>query len=360
MRIEDVASREVLTQNLQKTVEIEIKTKKGIANSIAPINKNGIYRIRSLAAEELIKKFLEIKRYFVNQTFDDIHEVDNFLHDIDISIDFREIGGNLAFAISSAFLKAFAQWEGIEVFEYLTKQPQIPVPLLVVSDKKKTETDFKELMLFPVQEKIFSKSIMRLVDVANKLELNKNMTNEKILRNLASFTTKNALHLGINFGAGDIWNGRRYTYSTGENLITQEQLLLVQDVARNYPLGYIEDPFHENDFISFATLTHRLSTRLVVGNELYSNNFERFKTGIELKSTNGINISPTQMGTITDVISMVKEAKKHKIATVITGEIDDRLISDLAVGLKFDYIKLGVDSISANRVNELIRIENKI
>jgi len=360
MRIEDINIREVLTTNLQKTVEVEIKTKKGISHSIAPINKNGIYRIRSLSFEEMTKKFLEIKRHFVNQTFDDIKEVDRFLHTLDISVDFREIGGNLAFAISTAFLKAFARWDGIKVFEYLSKKPHLPAPICVMADKKKTETDFKELMVYPVQQKMFSKAVMKIVDVYDKLEFDKNMTNEKVLRAIADVTTKNSLQLGINFGAGDMWNSRRYTYSTGENLIPQEQLLLVQDIAKNYPVGYIEDPFHEDDFISFATLTHRMPTRLVVGNELYSNNHERFKTGIELKSASGINISPSRMGTISDILDLVEKAKEHKVTAIISCEMDDKLISNLAVGIGFDYIKLGMDSTSVNRMNELIRMESKL
>lgn len=360
MRIEDINVREAFTTKLEKTVEVEIKTKKGVMHSLVPVNKNGIYRIRSLPVEDCVENFLEIKRHFVNQTFDDVEEVDKFLHTLDISVDFREIGGNLAFAISSAFLKSFAQWEGIKVFEYLSEKPQVPVPIGVVADKKKAETDFKELMLYPVQQKIFSKSIMRMVDVYRKLEFDRNMTNEKVLKALANVTTKNSFQIGINFGAGDLWNTRRYTYSTGENLMPQEQLLLVQDIAKNYPVGYIEDPFHEDDFVSFATLTHRLATRLVVGNELYSNNSERFKRGIELKSTSGIIVSPTRIGTVTDIASMVKKAKEHKILAVMSGEIDDKLISDLAVGLGFDYIKLGMDGASINRMNELIRIENRL
>ncbi len=360
MRVEDINIREALTINLQKTVEVEIKTKKGIVHSIAPVNKNGIYRIRSLSAEEIVKKFLEIKRHFVNQAFDDIQEVDRFLHTIDISVDFREIGGNLAFAISSAFLKAFAKWEGIKIHEYLLKEnPEVPVPLCVITDKIKTQTDFKEYLLYPVQQKVFSKSIMRLVDVWKEFEFNTGMTNEKVLKTLASVTSKNALQIGINFGGPDIWNSRRYTYSTGENLMSQEQLLLIQDIITNNPIGYIENPFHEDEFVLSATLTHRIPTRLVVGNELYSNNFERFRRGLELKATNSVNISPTQMGTITDVMKMAGEAEKNKIATIITGEIDDSLISNLSVGLEFDYIKLGMDSVSVNRMNELIRIENK-
>ncbi|MBI2005230.1 MAG: hypothetical protein HYS80_00510, partial [Candidatus Aenigmarchaeota archaeon] len=362
MRIEDITFREVLTPKLQRTIEIEIKTRKGIAHSPIPVNKNGIYRIYSLPVEDAIKKFLEIKRHFINQTFDDVHEIDTFLHTIDISVDFREIGGNLAFAISSAFLKAYVKWEGVKVYEYLSKsKAELPVPLCIMADKEKTKTDFKEFLLYPVQQRIFSKSIVKLVGAYNALKLHfgqDSLTYDKILKTLSGITTKNSLQIGVNLGATDIWNDRKYAYNTGENLNSQEQLILIQDIAKNYPVGYVEDPFHEDDFVMSATLTHRLPTRLVVGNELYSNNFGRFKRGIELKATSGMTITPTQLGTISDVINLVKEAKRHKIATIISDKIDDSLISNLAAGLKFDYIKLGMGSLSANRINELIRIEN--
>lgn len=357
MRIEDINIRQTLTPKLQKTLEIEIKTKRGTSHSIAPVHKNGIYRIRSLPLESLTKKFLEIKRHFVNQAFENMRDVDDFLHNLDISVDFRELGGNLAFAISSAFLKSFAKWEGIKVYEYLLKgKPEIPVPLCTIT---KDHSDFKEFLLYPVQQKIFSRSIMKLVDVHRELKLDGNLTHDRTLKALSTVTTKNSLEIGINFHATTIWNDRKYSYSTGENLNPQEQLRLVQDIASNYPVGYLEDPFHEEDFVLFATLTHRLPTRLVTGNDIYSNNFDRFKRGIELKATNGITIDPTQMGTITDLANLVKEAEKNKITRIISSGIDDGLVSGLAVGLKFNYIKLAMDSVSVNRMNELIRIENQ-
>ncbi len=351
--------QEVLTSNLQKTIEVEIKTKKGLVHSLVPLNKNGKYKIRSLPVDELIKKFLEIKRHFVNQTFDDIQEVDKFLHTIDVSVDFREIGGNLAFGISSTFLKAFAQWENKKIFEYLSNKTELPLPLVVIADKEKTETDFKEFLLYPIQRKSFSQSVIKIMNLCNQLDVNKNLTINKILKMLSPVATKNSFKIGINFGASDLWNDRRYAYGS-ENLTPQEQLLFVQDIISHYPVDYIEDPFHEDDFVLFSTLTHRIPTRLVIGNKLYSNNFERFKRGIELKSTSAINISPTQMGTITDVVNLVEEARKNKISIVLSCETDDKLFSHLAVGLGFDYIKLGMDSISVNSINGLFRIENQI
>ncbi len=361
MHIEDISLREVLSENFEKTFEIEIKTKKGSVRSIAPVNKNGIYRIHSLPIERAIQKFNDLKRQFTNNSFTNIHDVDDLLHSIDISVDFREIGGNLSFAISSAFLKAFAKMEDTPIYNIISKGTlEMPSPVFIVTNNKHTQTDFKEYMLYSIGQKKFSENVMKIINVTHQLKFNKHMTNEKVLGNIASITTKNALQMGINFGGSDMWNGRKYVYSTGENLPSQEQLYLIQEIARNYPIGYIEDPFHENDFVLFSTLTHRMTTRWVSGNELYANNFNRLKRGIELKATNAITVSPNLVGTITDLMKIVKEAKSHKISTVLSCNGDTTLIENLAVGLRFDSIKLEMNHPCRDIINGLIRIETKL
>ena len=59
MRVEDINILEIVGSDLQKTIEIEVKTPKGIVHSSAPINKNGIYRLRSHDAEEMIRNSLK-------------------------------------------------------------------------------------------------------------------------------------------------------------------------------------------------------------------------------------------------------------------------------------------------------------
>lgn len=353
MRVEDFNIREIIAPNLNKTVEVEIKTKKGVVSSPVPLNRNGIYKIRSLPVDDIASKFLEIKRHFVNQAFDNVEDVDNFLKKLDVSVDFREIGGNLAFAISSAFLKSFAQWNDTEVHQYISKQNSMPIPLSLATKGKKP-IDIKEFLLYPIQQKSFTESIVKLTRIQKNMDVHGTL--EDNLKELSKFS-KDGIETGINFEASRIWFDRKYIY-TGETLSTQEQLMFVQDIASRYPVGYIEDPFYEDDYILFSTLTHRVPTRLVVGYDIYSNNIDRFKKGVELKTTSGINIKPNRMGTITDVINLVKEAKKNRIKTVISSGFDTNLTAQLAVGLNFDYIKLNL----ANPLtaNELIRIEDRL
>lgn len=356
MRIEDISVREVV-QGKEKTIEIEVKTKKGITNAIAPLYKNSIYKPRCLSPVEAVTKFLEIKRHFINKTFDDIAEVDNFLKTIDISADFRYIGGNLAFAISSAMLKAFAKWEDMKICEYLSKRkPEIPQPLVIVDN---VNTEFKEFLLYSNKEKIFTKNIEKLLDVHKKISgLGKNI--HDVLKTLSKFTTKYELEIGINVGATKLWNEKKYVYNTGEKMNSQEQLIFIQDMLNTYPIGYIEDPFHDEDFVTFSVLTRRLPTRTVTGGDLYANNFERLKYGIELKATSGVNLKPNEMGTISEFIKFVREAKKNKISITICANGSDNLIAHLSAGLQCDYIKLAFDEVSINQINELIRIEEKL
>ena len=64
-----------------------------------------------------------------------------------------------------------------------------------------------------------------------------------------------------------------------------------------------------------------------------------------------------------DVIKVVQEAMRNGVKTIVShrsGETDDVLISHLAAGLKCDYIKLGIAGERIVKINEMIRIEDKI
>jgi enolase len=139
-------------------------------------------------------------------------------------------------------------------------------------------------------------------------------------------------------------------------------LNFVTDLAKRFPIVYVEDPFEEDDFVSHSTLTHRLSDRniLVCGDDLYATNPYRLQKGIEYKSTNAVIVKPNQAGTITDTFKFVEEAKKNGLKTVVShrsGETEDTLICHLAVGLACDYVKLGISGERTTKINEMIRIE---
>ncbi len=384
MKVKDLRIREILATNAEKTIEVELETEKGLVRSSVPMGTSkGSYEAISLPSSEVINKFLIIKRYFTTQDFLDLEEVDYTLREIDKTENFKYIGANLALAISSAFLKAFALNEGKEVFEYLLKgKPEMPKPVCNVVGGWKGQCDIQEFLLLPVHQTSFKNSIEKiafsykqiaklLVDKDPTFNFARNLESawvtklniEKILDLVKKVAEENLLKIGIDMAASQLWDGNFYFYkNSGLKFNKVEQLSFVEDLVKRYPIFYIEDPFHEDDFVSFSVLLHRLSQKLVVGDDLIATNLKRFKKALEHKSVNGIIVKPNQVGTISDVIKLVEEAKKNKVSCIVShrsGETEDTLISHLAVGLNCEYIKLGIGGERTVKINELIRIEEK-
>ena len=181
---------------------------------------------------------------------------------------------------------------------------------------------------------------------------------------LAAVAKERNLKMGLDVAASSLWDGRAYIYQFNK-MIRTEQLDYMADLAQRYPIVYIEDPFEEDDFVSFGALTHRVGGDgvLVCGDDLYVTNIKRLKIGIEQKSTNAVLVKPNQIGTITDTINFVEEAKKAGMKIVMShrsGETEDTLICHLAVGLGCEYVKFGISGERATKINELIRLEDKL
>jgi enolase len=382
MKVRKLNIREIFATNSEKTIEVELQTVKGIVRSSVPIGTSrSKYEVRYLPVTDVIRKFLLIRRQFV-QDFANQEEVDNSLRTIDNSVDFRDIGGNLALAVSSAFLRAFALENDQEVFEMLGK-PAMPKPICNVLGGWKGTSDIQEFLLLPLHQKSFRDSMTKIIqaylqlgsklrekdpsfayaknmesgwvsslDLYESLDILKNVANEYLMK------------IGLDFAASQLWNGEHYVYKRlGKKFSRPEQISLVEDLTRKYPILYIEDPFHEDDFLAFSVLNHRLKQRILCGDDIFSTNPARLKAGIEEKVANAMIIKPNQVGTITDVVNTIKEADKNSLITVMShrsGETEDNLICHLAVGLGCDYIKIGASGERTVKINEMMRIEEKI
>jgi len=383
--------REILATDSNKTIEIEIDTSKGTVRSSVPIGTSkGKYEAKYLPTQDAITKFLLLKRHFTNEDFTDQADVDSLLRIIDKTEDFHEIGGNLAIGISSAFLKAFAQESGMEVYEYLSAtqkiKPLMPRPIcnIIGGGKHAGRIDIQEFHFIPVHQRSFAESIMKIANAyrteGKKLKKDdptftfsknieaawtSNLSFEEILNLMAKVANEHLLKMGLDFAASSLWDGNRYyVYRYANDMLnTSEQIALVKELMRNYPIIYVEDPFHEDDFESFSVLSQEVTGRLVCGDDLYTTNLKRLQIGKSFAATNAVVIKPNQVGTITDMIKFVEEAKNSKMITIIShrsSDTEDTLISHLAVGLGCDYIKLGISGDRVSKINEMIRIEEKI
>jgi len=383
--------REIFATNSQKTIEVELQTVKGVVRTSVPFGTSaGRHEAKTFAAEDAVSKFMIVRRYFTNTEFVDQQDVDLQLRTVDKTPDFREIGGNLALAISSAFFKAFALENNTELFQHasvISKQTSnMPKPIcnIIGGGKHSGKTDVQEILFLPVHQNSFAESMSTIAKAYLEVgrELGKidptfnfskniesawttNLVFEQVMKILSFVAKKSLLKLGIDFAASSLWDGKQYyVYRYGNKLLSRmDQIKFIRELAARYPIFYVEDPMNEDDFQGFSMLTHELQNKITAGDDLYATNLERFKAGIELKASNGIIVKPNQVGTITDVMKVVEEAKKNRIVTIIShrsGETEDTLLCHLAVGLGCDYIKLGTSGERTAKINEMMRIEERL
>lgn len=389
LKVKKIRVRKILATNSKFTIEVEIETEKGKVRASIPYGTSkGKFEAKVIEVDKAIFILKKIKKYFEENEFEDQKDVDRTLRIIDKTDSFKEIGGNTALAISSAFLKAFGLENSLPVYEYLSQvyrtKIQIPKPLanVIGGGKHGGGTDFQEFLLFPIHQETFYSSVEHLTrdywEIGKKLKkedplfmFGRNLESawvtslrlKKILEVLSEFCDEN-WRIGIDVAASSFWDGKYYIYKKeGMKLNKEEQLSFISNLLRIFPIYYVEDPFEENDFVSFSVLTSLFPQKLVCGDDLYVTNIKRLKSGLEIKSTNSVIVKPTQIGTITDVAEFVKFAKKNGLKCIIShrsAETEDNLLSHLAVGLGCDYVKIGIAGERVIKHNELIRIEEEI
>lgn len=157
-----------------------------------------------------------------------------------------------------------------------------------------------------------------------------------------------------------------YFWKTQTLKTTEEMVSYLEYLCDKYPIVSIEDGCAENDFEGWQLLTQKLGNRVkLVGDDLFVTNVQRLKKGVDLKIANSILIKPNQIGTLSQTMQTVNCAKKNNYGTIIShrsGETEDTVIADIAVGLNAGQIKIGAPC-RTDRVakyNQLIRIEEEL
>lgn len=164
--------------------------------------------------------------------------------------------------------------------------------------------------------------------------------------------------------ASQFYKRGKYVYHhLGKKYTPKEQLDFVEHLAKAYKLYFIEDPFHENDYLGFASLTKKVPG-LICGDDLFATNSKRLTDGAKKNAANSIIIKPDQIGTVSKTLVTVETAKRLKYKTIVShrsGETSDSFIADLAVATESPLIKCGVSGGErVVKLNRLIEIWNGI
>ena len=383
VKIKSVNSKSILDSRGDKTVFISIKTNVGSFSASAPNGKSiGKHEAKSYKKnlENDIKTIIKFSDYFSEDSierFEDLRRIEDIVD--------RHIGANTLFALESAVLKALAKEQKKEIWEIINpnaKNSQRLAGNCIGGGKHSSsikKPDFQEFLLIPnskspkdsfEKNKKIKKDMKEILErIDKKFEGKKNdenawMTslNEKeVLDVIKEFK----LPIGIDVAASSFFKRKKYNYDNPMLKRTdEEQLKYLSNLIKNFNLFYIEDPFNEEDFESFAKLLKKFPDRLIVGDDLTVTNYKRFEKAINNKSINAIIVKPNQCGSLLEVKEVCKLAKENNIKTVFShrsGETNEIILADLAFGFQADFFKCGIDGKEREvKLKRLIEIEMKL
>ena len=401
--IEDITAREILNSRGNTTVEVDVTTIDGFGRASAPsgasTGKAEAVPFPEGGVEEAIRKVEElIAPEVIGLYADEQEEIDTLLHELDETEDFRNIGGNTAYAVSLAVADAAADSYDLPLFQYLggSLASDLPCPLgNVVGGGKHAlgkATDIQEFLVLPIGAPSFSTAVeanaaihRRLKALLRKVDPNftggkgdegawaPNVSNVEALEAVSGACREVSEEAGfecrpaLDVAASSLWDTekRRYVYTRDDlRRDSGEQIEYVLDVIEKYGLVYVEDPVHEDDFQGFKELTSKSRSCLICGDDLFVTNVKRLGEGIKKGAGNSIVIKMNQVGTLTDTWAATRLAQENRYVPVVShrsGETAASHIAHLAVAFRAPIIKTGV--VGGERIaklNELIRIEETL
>jgi enolase len=399
--IEDLIARKIFNNRGEETIEVDVITASGFGRAAAPAGKSlgkaEVVYYPQGGVEQAIKKVDDlIAPELAGLNADFQEEIDNTLHEIDGTADFKNIGGNTAFAISLANAEAAANSHSLLLFQFLggNAANSMPYPLgNCISGGQHARgkaPDIQEYLALPHGAESFLEAQTANTQIHKKIGdfLKKKSSNFNGGKSdegawIANIDTVDAFEVmakaceeigneldfecgfGLDVAASSFWKPKeeKYIYENeGKKRDTAEQLELMLELIDKYHLAYVEDPFHEDDFDSFAELTRKAKNCLICGDDLFTTNTERLNNGIKINAGNAIIIKVNQIGTLTDATETIETAQRHGYDAVVShrsGDTCDWHIAHLAVAYKCPLIKTGVvEGTRIAKLNELIRIEH--
>ena len=381
--VKEVNAKEIKDSREEKTIFISIKTDVGKFNASAPNGKSTGKREAKSYKKNIEEDILAIKNfsdYFSNdvlEKFDDLRRIEDIVD--------GHIGANTLFALESAILKAIAKEQKKQVWEITNKNAKkLPRPVgNIIGGGKHSgnskKPDFQEFLLIPklksfkenfeLNKKIKKRFEINLKKIDKDFKSKKNDENAWITslneKKVFEILKETGIQIGTDVAASGFFKRKKYAYLNPPLKRNQEeQLNYLANLIKNFNLFYIEDPFGEEDFESFAKLLKKFPNSLIVGDDLTVTNSKRLKKAIDKKSINAIIVKPNQCGSLLEVKRVCKMAKENNIKIIFShrsGETNENILADLAFGFEADFFKCGIDSkVREVKLKRLIEIEKSL
>jgi enolase len=198
-------------------------------------------------------------------------------------------------------------------------------------------------------------------------------TNEEALDTLvaaierAGYVPGEEVAIALDIAASDFGRAGCYTLGLERRELDSDGLIeLLLRWCERFPIASIEDPLAEDDPEGFARFTRAVGHRLqVVGDDFLVSSASLLREAAASGSANAVLLKPNQRGTLTETLQCWQAARAAGYAGIVSarsGESEDTIIVDLAIGWQVGQLKVGSFARSERMAkwNEALRIEERL
>lgn len=334
--------------------------------------------------------------------------IDALMNEMDGTENKGKLGANAVLGVSLAVSKAGAAAKGVPLYRHFAdlagnSQLMMPVPCFNVingGSHAGNKLPFQEYFVIPTGAKTFKEGMLVGTEVYHTLAkiLKKKFGGdatligdeggfappcdsrsglELIMEAIEKAGYLDICTVGLDVAASEFKtksspSGPEAMYDLGmwdsqTNLISGSDLMdFYGGLIKDFPIVTIEDAFDEDDWENWSTFVSRYGKDIqVVGDDLTVTNPVKIRRAIKEKSCNALLLKVNQIGSVSEAIQAVKDAKAAGWGVMTShrsGETEDTYIADLAVGLCTGQIKTGAPCRSERlaKYNQLLRIEDEL
>ena len=406
-KITKVKARQVFDSRGNPTIEAEVFTKNKSAIAICPSGAStGTYEAYE-KRDKNNKRYLgksvlnaislvnsKVSKKLKGQNIHNQERIDALMINLDGTRQKTKLGANSILAVSMAVKKLSAKIRKKPLYKtFLIKNNfRLPFPLMNIINGGAHANNglrIQEFMIRPDRANNFSDAMricFLVIKNLSKIIKNKGLStsvgdeggfapmisnNNQALDLIVSAIKKSGFVNGkdvsicLDVAANELYKRNKYSIHSKSYISVERSIQEYKKIINKYKIKSIEDPFAENDWISWNKLMKSLKKVQIVGDDLYVTNLERLKKGFLNLSSNAILIKLNQIGTVSETLDVIRFAQTIGFQTIIShrsGDSEDTFIADLAVGTNSNQIKTGslARSERVAKYNQLLRIEEEL
>ncbi len=412
-RITEIRAREILDSRGNPTIEVDVRLEGGALGraavpSGASTGEHEAWELRDGDKKRFAGKGVRRAVANVNNRIApllngwdarDQAKIDNALIALDGTPNKGNLGANALLGVSLAVARAAAAAENLPLYRYLggPEARVLPVPMMNILNggaHSDAPIDFQEFMIVPRGAPTFSEALRYGAEVFHALKsvlkqrglstavgdeggfAPKLDSAEDALESISAAVAEAGYKLGeqifiaLDPASSEFYDRERNIYvfkkSGGSRKTAEELVEYYAQLCARFPIISIEDGCAENDWEGWKRLTEKLGGKIqLVGDDLFVTNVEFLRRGIAEHVANAILIKVNQIGTLTETLATIDLARENSYATIIShrsGETEDAIIADIAVGTNAGQIKTGslCRSDRVAKYNQLLRIEEEL